>query len=268
MKLIIAGGRDLTDYLFLKEKLDHLLSRTEEKIEIVCGDARGADSLGKLYGKCRNYSIKSFPADWDKYGKSAGYRRNAEMADYADHLIAFWDGKSKGTKHMIDLAKPKGLRSRIITYGDRQTREVSRQFTIVNGNIFDHPTEAYINPVNCQGVMGAGLAKQMAQRYPVMLAEYKEACSNKLYQPGRVHLHTTEPFIINFPTKDQWTDSSRLEWIESGLIHLKDFIDFKEISLISIPKIGCGLGKLDWHDVRQLIVYILGYTNCKYQIFS
>lgn len=66
--------------------------------------------------KENNYNIKYFYADWDLYGKSAGYKRNIEMGNYADALIAFWDYKSKGTKHMIDYAKSKNMKIRIVKY--------------------------------------------------------------------------------------------------------------------------------------------------------
>ena len=79
-------------------------------IEIVSGNALGVDKIGEKWGKSLGYKIKLFPANWGRYGKSAGYVRNKEMANYADALIAIWDGKSKGTKHMIDIAKKKGLK--------------------------------------------------------------------------------------------------------------------------------------------------------------
>ncbi len=72
--------------------------------------ARGADRLGERYAKERGYPVRLFPADWEKFGKSAGYRRNAEMAKYADGLIAFWDGRSAGTGHMIYLAKKNAIK--------------------------------------------------------------------------------------------------------------------------------------------------------------
>lgn len=115
-KVIIAGGRDFNDYEFLKRKCDSLLRyKKEEEIEIVSGTARGADSLGERYARERGYKLTQFPADWDKFGKRAGYLRNGQMADYANALIAFYNG-SKGTGHMIDLAKEKGLEVRICTY--------------------------------------------------------------------------------------------------------------------------------------------------------
>lgn len=113
MKVIIAGGRDFNDFEMLKNFCDSVLVNVEKPISIVSGVAPGADSLGEKYAKLRGYTIVQFPADWDRYGKSAGYRRNSEMAEYGDALIAFWDGKSKGTEHMINLAKARELKIRV-----------------------------------------------------------------------------------------------------------------------------------------------------------
>jgi len=114
-KIIVAGGRHFNDWDLCSTKLDRIL-KDQKSIEIVSGGAKGADELGELYAKTRNYKLKVFPADWDKFGKSAGYRRNKEMAEYADALVAFWDGNSVGTKMMIELAKKNNIGVRVITY--------------------------------------------------------------------------------------------------------------------------------------------------------
>ena len=119
IKVIIAGTRDFNYYAFLKKNLDYFLqgiNPNNEEIEIVSGNARGADKLGERYAKEHNLPVKLFPANWDKYGKRAGYLRNQEMANYADVLIAFWDEKSKGTKHMIDIAKKQDLTVIVVGY--------------------------------------------------------------------------------------------------------------------------------------------------------
>ena len=117
MKVIIAGGREFCDYTFLKDKCDYFLQNfLPSNLEIVSGTAHGADRLGERYAVEKELKIVKFPADWDKHGKSAGFIRNEEMAKYADALIAFWDGKSKGTKHMIDLAKKHELKVKIVNY--------------------------------------------------------------------------------------------------------------------------------------------------------
>ena len=115
MKVIIAGSRNFNDYNLLKTSCDNLLTQFTN-IEIVSGTARGADKLGERYAREKGYDIKEFPANWDKHGKSAGYIRNDEMAQYADMLIAFWDGTSKGTKHMVDLANKRGIKVEIVNY--------------------------------------------------------------------------------------------------------------------------------------------------------
>ena len=120
-KLIVAGGRDFTDYELLAEKLDNIRyvvwdQGLADDLEIVCGKARGADTLGETWAKKNHVGVKYFPADWDEYGKSAGYRRNGEMAEYGDALLAFWDGESKGTAHMINLATDKDLIVMVVNY--------------------------------------------------------------------------------------------------------------------------------------------------------
>jgi hypothetical protein len=101
MKYIIAGGRDFNNYPALAKALNHFTNISE----IVSGDARGADSLGMLYATARHIPVEHFPAQWNVYGKSAGFIRNAEMGHYADAAICFWDGKSRGTQHMISTMR-------------------------------------------------------------------------------------------------------------------------------------------------------------------
>jgi len=115
VKVIIAGSRSFDNYKMLKALCDIILSRKDD-IEVVSGGARGADLLGERYAKEKGYPIKRFNADWDNYGKAAGYKRNAEMAAYADGLIVFWDGVSKGSKHMIDLARKNKLKVRVMHF--------------------------------------------------------------------------------------------------------------------------------------------------------
>lgn len=123
-RIIIAGGRDFANAALMQAKCDPIMADLTQKgyaLEIVSGTARGADQFGELYAESRNIPVKRFPADWNRYGKAAGYRRNTQMADYAAEfpyggLIAFWDGESRGTKAMIELAKKKGLMVEVITY--------------------------------------------------------------------------------------------------------------------------------------------------------
>ncbi len=115
-KIIIAGGRDFCDYDFLQATMDEFLANIADGITIVCGQAKGADTLGERYAKRKGYNVDYYPANWAQYGKRAGYLRNEQMAKNADALVAFWNGKSRGTKHMIDIATRYGLKVWIKQY--------------------------------------------------------------------------------------------------------------------------------------------------------
>ena len=115
-KVIIAGGRDYDNFFDVMSYADYYLQARQDELEIVSGGAKGADALGERYAKVKGIKLKIFPADWDTHGKKAGFMRNLEMANYADALIAFWDGESVGTKMMIKLAKQKGLKVKVVRY--------------------------------------------------------------------------------------------------------------------------------------------------------
>jgi YspA, cpYpsA-related SLOG family len=107
MRTIIAGSRSINNPMYLHEALAHL---DWEITRVICGNAYGADTLGKQWAMENNIPITFFTPKWDKYGKSAGMIRNAEMAKSAEALIALWDGYSKGTGNMIDLARRNNLK--------------------------------------------------------------------------------------------------------------------------------------------------------------
>lgn len=116
-KVIIAGGRDMTNYQWASKQISHVLEKLpKDKTMIVEGGAKGADACGRQWAIDNDYHYTTFPAYWDLHGKAAGHIRNAEMADYSTHLIAFWEGKSRGTKGMIELAKKNGLKVVVIKY--------------------------------------------------------------------------------------------------------------------------------------------------------
>lgn len=118
-KIIIAGGRDFKMYDLLCQALESLLCEMnlqKHEVTIVSGGARGADALGERYAREHGIELVIFPADWDTYGNAAGPIRNAEMADYADYLLAFWDGKSRGTANMIQAMKNRKKHGKVIKY--------------------------------------------------------------------------------------------------------------------------------------------------------
>lgn len=117
-RLIVAGSRNFNNYELLKQKCDSLLSqkRLTHSIVIVSGTARGADRLGERYAAERGYRVERFPADWDRNGVAAGPIRNSQMAAHADALVAFWDGKSRGTRDMIERAEKHNLPIRVVKF--------------------------------------------------------------------------------------------------------------------------------------------------------
>lgn len=129
LRIIIAGSREFNDYKLLKTSIRDILKNISlesiNKIKIISGTARGADQLGERFAKQFNLQVVKFPAKWDIFGKRAGYIRNEEMAKYSvkdgnyGMLVAFWDGKSRGTKHMIDLSKKHGLEVHVIKFKEK-----------------------------------------------------------------------------------------------------------------------------------------------------
>jgi hypothetical protein len=117
-KVIIAGSRGFSNYKLLREKCNEYLreKRKDYNIIIISGGARGADFFGEKYAQDEGFPLEIYPANWNKFGKSAGFRRNEQMAEVADALIAFWDGKSHGTKHMIEIMENKKLLVKVVNY--------------------------------------------------------------------------------------------------------------------------------------------------------
>lgn len=114
MRCIVAGSRSFRDYVLLRESLDRFQAEHYEITTVISGKAEGADMLGEQYARERSIPVSPYPARWDLYGKSAGPIRNKEMALAADCLVAFWDGESKGTSNMINVAKELGLKVYVI----------------------------------------------------------------------------------------------------------------------------------------------------------
>lgn len=109
-KVVVAGCRDYNNYEQAKEYIDLCIKniRKEYTLIFVSGGCRGADALGERYADENGYEIERYPAEWIKYGRSAGPKRNKMMADTSDYIICFWDGKSRGTKSMIEYCRKIG----------------------------------------------------------------------------------------------------------------------------------------------------------------
>lgn len=129
---------------------------------------------------------------------------------------------------------------------------------ITEGNLLQAEADALVNTVNCVGYMGKGIALQFKQAFPANFREYESACKAKQVQPGCMLIHDNgrlvlPHYIINFPTKRDWRAKSRMEDIRSGLDALVEDVRRLGIRSIAVPPLGCGLGGLDWNEVRPLI---------------
>jgi O-acetyl-ADP-ribose deacetylase (regulator of RNase III) len=138
--------------------------------------------------------------------------------------------------------------------------------TFKEGSIFDSGCHVLVNPVNCVGVMGKGLALRFKELFPQNFIEYRKNCSYKRVRIGEVtscldrtfSKRFTKPvLVINFPTKQHWAQKSDYDFINRGLIALSCFIEENNITEIAIPAIGCGLGGLDWAVVKDSIIRVL-----------
>ena len=131
--------------------------------------------------------------------------------------------------------------------------------THVSTSIFATPAAALVNPVNCVGVMGSGLAAQFKQRYSAMFRAYQRACWTKELSVGHLQFYhaLNDGYIINFPTKNHWREKSYLWQIEAGLRDFSARYTAYELTSVAWPRLGCGLGGLDWQDVEPLMMRYL-----------
>ena len=127
-----------------------------------------------------------------------------------------------------------------------------------SGDLFLAEVDALVNAVNTVGVMGKGLALAFKKKFPENFSAYQRACAAGDVTLGKMFVFDRAPrsprWIVNFPTKRHWRDSSRLEDIRAGLLDLRDQVARHAIGSIAMPALGCGLGGLDWNDVRPMII--------------
>lgn len=136
------------------------------------------------------------------------------------------------------------------------------------GDIFEAETQVIVNTVNCEGVMGKGLALEFKKRYPDMFPAYQQDCKTGRLRIGRPTLYCkSEPWILNFPTKNTWRANSKLEYLEKGLEYFVTKYKEAGITSISFPKLGAQNGKLSWDEVGPLMAQYLSQTDIEVYIY-
>ena len=119
MRIAIVGSRDFNDAQLMYDVMSNVIHKFgEQEYIVVSGTARGADRLGEEYAQFVGFDVERYPADWNTYGKGAGHIRNRQMAEISDIIVAFWDGKSTGTKNMIHTSEQLGKHVFVVNYND------------------------------------------------------------------------------------------------------------------------------------------------------
>lgn len=251
MRVIIAGSRDIIDYEFIK----NCINTSQFKIsEIVCGYAHGVDLLGKRYGQEHNISVAEFPADWSTHGKSAGFIRNSKMAKYGEALIAIWDGKSRGTKNMINQMKTlnKPVETHIYSPQKADTANLPNVDIYTDGSCLTNP-----------GNGGCAALLMYGEHQKLISQGFKETTNNRmemraiiigleaLNKKCNVKVYTDSQYIANSINK---------KWINNWKVNnwkTKQNKDVKNKDLwLKILEL------LDKHIVD--IIWIKGHNNHKY----
>ena len=143
--------------------------------------------------------------------------------------------------------------------------------TIINGNIFNTKAQTIVNTVNCVGVMGKGIALVFKLRYPVMFEQYQEYCKQKLIAVGKLWIYkgeTSDPWILNFPTKTHWKLPSEYKYIEEGLQKFVDTYKAKGITSIAFPLLGANNGGLDKDKVMEIMYNYLSKCDIPVEIYQ
>lgn len=129
----------------------------------------------------------------------------------------------------------------------------------IQGKIFQSSCQTLVNPINCAGFMGKGLAFEFKNRFPEMYDEYARHCAEKIIHPGFLHIwKKSKPWILNLPTKNHWKYSSKIEYIEQGMAKFSATYAAKGITSIAFPELGTSLGRIQWNTVKELMYRFLG----------
>jgi O-acetyl-ADP-ribose deacetylase (regulator of RNase III) len=141
---------------------------------------------------------------------------------------------------------------------------------ILFGDIFNSKAQTLVNPVNCAGIMGKGLALAFKNKYSDMFMDYEQKCKHGFVRLGKPYFYKSlfPPYILLFPTKDHWRSVSNIHAIEDGLQYLKKNYNDWGITSIAVPSLGCGLGELDWRIVCPILYKHLKDLDIKVELYA
>ncbi len=237
-KSLKGGNRDFADYeLFQYNEQDF-----KEKQRVLKPGHFLVEFLPEENGDNYEYIFRV-----KDMARAAGFEYYANVPWKKGDFVANTGRKSKNTENVCFFTKSRARELRPDAKKNKAEKPVPE-------NIFECDAQVLVNPVNLVGVMGAGLAKEFKDKYPEMFNEYKEECSNGSFKEGELLLYkSNNQWILNFPTKHDWRDMASIELIEKGLQNFVDTYEANGIKSIVFPRLGCGLGGLDWEVVGPMM---------------
>lgn len=141
-----------------------------------------------------------------------------------------------------------------------------------SADMFKSDADAWVNTVNCKGIMGGGIALLFKERFPQMYLDYRNKCNVGLIEPGSVNTYANDDgnpkFILNLATKDDYRNPSKLEWIDEGVFDLFFTVVQFRIKKVALPALGCGLGGLNFEDVKAIYEKHLACSDCIFEAYS
>jgi O-acetyl-ADP-ribose deacetylase (regulator of RNase III) len=274
--VLVSGDRRWTHPDRLAQVLDQAVVEAGGSVRLLVGDCpTGADRHALRWARQRGIPVQVFPARWGQMAaegkprRAAGPLRNLAMLDALDQapggrlIVAFHDdlGRSRGTRQLVRAARTRGYPVTLVSGAGREllaaiTAPGTEGLLVVRmGDLFTSGAQTLVNPVNCVGVMGAGLAAEFRRRYPDLDADYRRRCAAGQLRLGQPYLYRTAAGVqvINFPTKGHWRAPSRLVDLDQGLAWLAAHAAEWRLGSLAVPALGSGLGGLAWEQVGPLL---------------
>jgi O-acetyl-ADP-ribose deacetylase (regulator of RNase III) len=274
--ILVSGDRRWTHPDRLAQVLDQAAAEAGGPVRLLVGDCpTGADRHAARWARQRGVAFEVFPARWAQMAaegrprQAAGPLRNLAMLDALDQadgarlVVAFHDdlSGSRGTRHLVRAAHGRGYPVTLVTGTGRELLPASaaasagERLEVRTGDLFASSARTLVNPVNCVGVMGAGLAAEFRRRFPDLDADYRRRCAAGQVRLGQPYLYRTAAGVqvINFPTKGGWRAPSRLADVDQGLAYLAAHATGWQLGSLAVPALGAGLGGLTWEQVSPLL---------------
>jgi O-acetyl-ADP-ribose deacetylase (regulator of RNase III) len=274
--ILVSGDRRWTHPDRLAQVLDQAAAEAGGPVRLLVGDCpTGADRHAARWARQRGVAFQVFPARWAQMAaegrprRAAGPLRNLAMLDALDQadgarlVVAFHDdlSGSRGTRHLVRAAHGRGYPVTLVTGTGRELLPASaaapagERLEVRTGDLFASSARTLVNPVNCVGVMGAGLAAEFRRRFPDLDADYRRRCAAGQVRLGQPYLYRTAAGVqvINFPTKGDWRAPSRLADVDQGLAYLAAHATGWQLGSLAVPALGAGLGGLSWEQVGPLL---------------